>query len=222
MKGKIIVIEGTDCSGKQTQAENLEKRLKESGHKVTIIGFPIYESPTGKIIGGPYLGKKSICEGFFDEGAAAVNPKVSSLYFAADRLYNSDIIRNLIDDGVFVILDRYVYSNMGHQGGKMTTRYEREAMYRWIETLEFDLCDLPIPDIKIFLHMPYENSLDLKKNREELDQHEMDEDHLRNAENAYLEISEIYNFHTIPCVDEKIKSVNQISDEVFEYVINKL
>ena len=88
MKGKIIVIEGTDCSGKETQSKKLEEYLKQSGKKCKSFYFPNYESPTGKIVGGPYLGKDYICDGWFDEGAINVDPKVASLYYAADRKYN--------------------------------------------------------------------------------------------------------------------------------------
>ena len=65
MKGKLIVIEGTDCSGKETQVSLLVQRLKKEGHKVERFGFPMYDTPTGKIIGGAYLGKEYIGEGVF-------------------------------------------------------------------------------------------------------------------------------------------------------------
>ena len=65
MKGKIIVIEGTDCSGKETQSVLLEKRLKDQGKKCVHFGFPMYDSPTGRIVGGPYLGNPEISLGYF-------------------------------------------------------------------------------------------------------------------------------------------------------------
>ena len=88
MAGKIIVIEGTDCSGKETQSRLLEKRLNDEGIKCIRFGFPMYESPTGKIVGGAYLGKPEISEGLFPEGAPNVDPLVACLYYAADRKYN--------------------------------------------------------------------------------------------------------------------------------------
>ena len=63
--GKLIVIEGTDCSGKGTQSELLFKRLESEKKKVVKLSFPMYDTPTGKIVGGPYLGKESICKGWF-------------------------------------------------------------------------------------------------------------------------------------------------------------
>lgn len=84
MKGKIIVIEGTDCSGKETQSKKLIERLNKEGIKTEYFSFPQYNTPTGRIVGGPYLGKSYICECWFPEGAINVDPKVASLYYAAD------------------------------------------------------------------------------------------------------------------------------------------
>ena len=80
MKGKLIVIEGTDCSGKQTQTELLEARLKSLNYQCIRIDFPRYDTPTGKIVGGPYLGKEEICTSYFEDGSANVDPYISCLY----------------------------------------------------------------------------------------------------------------------------------------------
>ena len=79
MQGKIIVIEGTDCSGKETQSKLLEKRLNSIGKKCVRFDFPNYESPTGRIIGGAYLGRPEIGPSFFKEGAVNVDPHVVCL-----------------------------------------------------------------------------------------------------------------------------------------------
>ena len=222
MKGKLIVIEGTDCSGKETQTKMLIESMKEKGLSVEKFSFPMYDTPTGKIIGGPYLGKSYICDGWFSEGATNVDPKVASLYYAADRVYNIKKISELLDNGVNVILDRYVYSNMAHQGGKLHKKEDREEMYNWLNTLEFELLGLPIPDIKIFLHLPYEGSCILRKSRsatEALDQHEMSEEHLKLAEQAYVEIADKFEFKTIECMEEdRIKTIPEISKEMISYV----
>lgn len=224
MKGKLIVIEGTDCSGKETQAKLLADCIKKIGKRVERFSFPNYNSPTGKIIGGPYLGKDYICEGWFPEGSTMVDPKVSSLYYAADRKYNIDKIIYLLDQGVNVILDRYIHSNMAHQGCKYTSKEERLSMYKWLETLEFELLDLPQPDIKIFLHMPLEAAEILKKNRiESLDQNERDKEYLHRAETSYQEVADVYNFKTIECsINNEPREILDISKEVCDYVINQL
>ncbi len=219
MKGKIIVIEGTDCSGKETQSVLLEKRLKEKGEKCIHFAFPMYDTPTGKIVGGPYLGNPSIGEGYFPEGADHVDPHIASLYYAADRKYNMSRILPYLEEGYYVILDRYTTSNLAHQGSKIKNKDERFLMYQWIDKLEYWLLKLPKPDQTIFLHMPYQYSLELKKNRKYLDEHERSPEHLKNAEDAYIELSELYNWKRIECVkDGKIRDVSDINDEILSYL----
>lgn len=224
MKGKLIVIEGTDCSGKETQTNLLLKRLNEENIKVEKFSFPNYQSPTGRIIGGPYLGKSYISECWFNEGATKVDPKVAALYYAADRKYNIYKIVWLLENGVNVILDRYVYSNMAHQGGKISDKSKREEMYDWLENLEFNLLELPKADIKVFLHMPYKQAIILKQSRaEEPDEHELDVNHLKDAESSYLELANKYSFKTIECsVDDEIRSIEEIQEELYEYVKEKI
>lgn len=215
----LIVIEGTDCSGKETQSNLLLERLKKEDEKIEKLFFPNYDSPTGKIVGGPYLGKQHICDGYFPEGAASVDPKVASLYFAADRRYNSNKIKEFLANNINVVIDRYVESNMGHQGGKLKSQEERLAMYKWLETLEYGLLELPRPDLVIFLYMPYQYAVKLKKNRLELDQHETSEEHLRNAENTYLELAELYNFSKVDCVkNNQLRTIEEIHEEVYSLV----
>lgn len=215
-KGKIIVIEGTDCSGKASQTGMLVAYLKEKGIKVAQFSYPRYDTPTGKIIGGPYLGKSYICEGWFPEGADAVDPRVASLYYAADRLYNAPLVQEKLDEGYTVLLDRYTYSNMGHQGGKFRKKEDREKIYKYIEELEFGLLGLPRPDAVIFLYMPPDEAKALRIERaEKLDQHEANDEHLRHAAESYLHMAELYGFNVIECVkDGKVRSREDIHDEV--------
>ena len=117
-KGKLIVIEGTDCSGKQTQSDLLIESLKQKNIPVEKYCFPNYDSPTGKIIAGPYLGKEGYSDPLFPEGASNVDPRVASLFYAADRKYNIKQITDKLDAGINVIVDRYVDSNFAHQGAK--------------------------------------------------------------------------------------------------------
>ena len=219
MAGKIIVIEGTDCSGKETQSKLLEEKLNSKGKKCVKFNFPMYDTPTGKIVGGSYLGRKEIGESLFSEGAVKVDPHVTCLYYAADRKYNWYKIQEYLDKDYYVILDRYTPSNLAHQGSKITDKDERFNMYQWIDKLEYWLLQLPKPDKTIFLHMPYEQSLELKKNRTLLDEHEKSPEHLQLAEETYIELSELYNWDRIECVkDGKIRSIEDINDEIFELI----
>ena len=225
-RAKILVIEGTDGSGKETQSKKLLEFLQEEGFKVKSFSFPIYSSPTGRIVGGPYLGKPEINDSYFPETSANVDPLVSSLYYAADRRYN---FLNAIEDEIYkndiIILDRYVTSNMGHQACKAKTKEERDKILRFIEVLEFDLCELPRPDKVIFLHMPFEAAKELRKSRTSGDGNENSESHLRHAEQNYVEIAKMYNWHYINCIKsekyssvEDIKSIDEISEEIKEVV----
>ena len=222
MKGKIIVIEGTDCSGKETQSRLLEKKLNENGKKCIRFPFPMYDTPTGKIVGGCYLGKPEIGPSFFKEGAVNVDPYVTCLYYAADRKYNMPKIEEYLHKGYYVILDRYTTSNLAHQGSKIQNDDDRFNMYQWIDKLEYWLLKLPKPDLTIFLHVPFEYTLELRKNRELIDEHEKSEEHLKNAEKAYIELSELYHWNKIECIkDEKLRSIEDINEEILK-IVNEL
>jgi len=221
-RAKLIVIEGTDGSGKETQSKKLESYYLEKGLKVKRYSFPIYSTPTGRIVGGPYLGKSEYGESYFEETSAGVDPLVSSLYYAADRRYN--FLKEIEDEmykNDIIILDRYITSNMGHQAGKAKTIKEREKILNFIEVLEYNLCELPYPDKVVFLHMPYEAAKELRKDRVSGDGNENNEEHLRNAEKTYVYIAKKYNWSYINCIKNKkyksledIKSIEEISKEV--------
>ena len=219
-RGKLILIEGTDCSGKETQADKLLEYLNNKGIETVKIGFPDYNSPTGKIVGGPYLGKEYICNGWFEEGAVAVSPKVATLYYAADFKYHLPMINDILDSGKWIILDRYFYSSFAHQGSKERNKNKRLEMYKWFEKLFFELLELPDPDIKLFLHMPLEWSLVLKKNRlEKPDELENCTEHLKQAESAYKELAKLYNFRKVSCANsKKIKSIDEIHKSVVKII----
>ncbi|MDR2063529.1 MAG: hypothetical protein LBQ02_01915 [Candidatus Nomurabacteria bacterium] len=221
MKGKIIVIEGTDCSGKETQSRLLIEKMTVAGRRVRRLSFPMYDTPTGRIVGGPYLGKPQMMEGWFDEGAPHVDPKVSALYFAADRLYNLPKIERLLGEGFDVILDRYVWSNFAHQGGKIAGRKQRMKMYDFLERLEFGLLELPRPDVTIFLHMPFRAAVKLREGRaEKADQNEADAAHLQHAEQTYVELAKKYDFKTVECADgDQPRTISAIAEDVFGLVM---
>lgn len=219
--GKIIVIEGTDCSGKETQSKMLEKKLKKMGKKCIKFSFPMYETPTGKIIKENYLGKNEAKRSIFEEGAVNVDPHVICLYYAADRKYNMSKIEEYLKDDYYVILDRYTTSNLAHQGSKIKDKDERFNMYQWIDKLEYWLLQLPKPDKTIFLHVPYKYSLELMNKREELDEIEKLKAPLQSAEEAYLELSELYNWDKIECIqDSKLRSIEDINEEILNIIEN--
>lgn len=214
VKGKFIVIEGTDCSGKETQSRLIEKSLVEAGKKCIRLSFPMYDTPTGRIVSECYLGREK--ESFFEEGPVAVDPHIAVLYYAADRKYNISKVLGYYEDGYTIILDRYTTSNQAHQGSKIEDQEERFHMYQWIDKLEYWLLDLPKPDQTIYLHVPYEYNLELLKNRGDIvDAHEKDPDYLRRSEEAYVELSELYGWDRVECIkDGKMKSIEEIHEEI--------
>ena len=223
-RAKLIVIEGTDGSGKETQSKKLESYYLEKGLKVKRYSFPIYSTPTGRIVGGPYLGKSEYGDTYFPETSACVDPLVSSLYYAADRRYNflNEIESEMYKNDI-IILDRYITSNMGHQAGKAKTNKDRDKILHFIEVLEYDLCELPYPDKVIFLHMPFEAAKELRKDRVSGDGNENNEEHLRNAEKTYVYIAKKYKWDYINCIRNKkynsledIKSIDEISEEIIK------
>ncbi len=230
-KGKIIVIEGTDCSGKETQTKMLVDRLTKENIKVKRIAFPWYDSPTGKIIGACLLGKPAMCEellkdnhGFFEEGGGNIDPLTALLYYTADRRYHLPEMNALLDDGYVLILDRYVTSNMAHRGGMLENKKDRLKIYKKIESLEYDVVELPKPDKTILLYLPYEYACILKKDRKEaLDEAEKNEKYLRLGEKAYLELSELYNYDVVNCVkNDKVRTIDDIHEEVYKKCIKIL
>ena len=224
MKGKLIVIEGTDCSGKETQSNLLVENLNRLGKKTEKYCFPRYTSPTGKIIAGPYLGKPDYGEGYFKEGASNVDPKVASLYFAADRKYNIHEIQEKLDKGINVVVDRYIDSNLAHQASKISSETERKKMFHFLNTLEYKLLELPKADITISLYMPLECAKILKSNRQEKpDQHEIDENYLLNSERMYLYLAKKKKYIKVDCSkNNSPKSIEDIQKEIMGKISKKV
>lgn len=218
--GKLIVIEGTDCSGKETQSKLLVKKLNAMGIKAINFSFPMYDTASGKIVGGPILGKKEIGECWFEEGPVNLDPKIFCLYLAADRKYNFPKIKEYLDNDYYVVLDRYVSSNMAHQGAKIEDPDERFNLFKWIDKLEYWLLELPKADLTIFLHVPYNITKELQKNRVDLDQNEKDPSYQINTVKTYIELAELYNWTTINCSkDDEMRDIEDINQEIIDIVL---
>lgn len=219
-RGKFIVIDGTDCSGKATQTNLLVERLNSEGSLTKKISFPRYDTPTGRIVGGPYLGKPEISPCWFPQGSNLVDPKIACLYYAADRRASRETILSILESGKNLVSDRYVEANMGHQGGKARRIKDLKSIIDFIEKLEYDLLELPKPDIVLFLYTPYKIGMKLKRGRSgEADGHESNPKHLKNAEKAYLQIANWRNWKKISCVQNgKMRTIEEINEEVYKIV----
>ncbi|NTW90229.1 MAG: thymidylate kinase [Candidatus Moranbacteria bacterium] len=153
-KGKLIVIDGSDGSGKATQTALLLKRLKREGRRARTLDFPRYEANLfGGLIGECLAGE----HGDF----AGLDPRIASVLYAADRFESKRMIEKWLAEGCVVVLDRYVSSNQIHQGGKIPDAKRRREFLAWLDRMEFGVFGLPRPDIIIHLHVPTETSRQL-------------------------------------------------------------
>ena len=210
--GKIIVIEGIEGSGKETQSKLLVESLNKMGIKAIEFSFPMYDTPTGRIFKDCLLNNNN----YFNEGIDSLDPELVCLYTAADRKYNINKIKEYLDNDYIVVINRYTSSNMATQGSKYSDSEERFYMYQWIDKLEYWLLKLPKPDYTILLNMPYKysNQLSFDLTKEDSKQSRVLE--------AYLELAGLYNWDVIDCINEdKEKTIEEIHNEIIELLKTK-
>jgi len=146
----LIAIEGIDGSGKGTQAGRLHQKCQEQGVTSSLIGFPRYDQTLfGKSIGDFLNGRF----GQLDE----VNPFLASLLYAGDRFESRDHISKMISSNQVVIFDRYIPSNIAHQGAKLSGE-ERAEFIQWIEQIEYEIYNMPRLDLAILLDLPADHA----------------------------------------------------------------
>lgn len=146
-KGSLIVIDGSDGSGKATQTKLLVEALEEAGENVKSIDFPRYDTNLiGELIGECLAGE----HGDF----AALDPKIASVLYAADRFESSQEIQEWIQSGSIVITDRYVSANQIHQGGKINDAEKKREFLLWLDRLEYEVFKVPRPDVVLYLDVP--------------------------------------------------------------------
>jgi dTMP kinase len=214
-EGKFIVIDGADGSGKKTQTDMLSETLALSGYDGAILDFPQYNTASAamleKYLGGEY---------------GNLNAEAASILYSIDRFDASFKLREYLSDGKIILANRYVTSNAGHQGSKIGDYNERIKYYKWLDNLEYNIFEIPKPDLTIILHIPFEVSWELiqeraRKDKDRLsDIHESSIDHLKAAERTYLEISELFpNTRLIECVEEgKLLTPGEIHGKVWDMV----
>ena len=143
----LVVLEGLDGAGKSTQVKKLREYLESVSKSLEYIHFPRYDAPVyGELIG------KFLRGGFgsVDE----VHPQLVALLYAGDRHDAAAHIREVLDAGGTVLLDRYVYSNIAYQCAKAASEEEAEALRQWIFDMEYGSFGIPKPDLNIFLDVP--------------------------------------------------------------------
>ncbi|WP_067141889.1 dTMP kinase [Oceanivirga salmonicida] len=217
--GKLIIIEGTDGSGKQTQTTLLYENLKNMGYKVKKISFPNYESNACYPV-------KMYLTGEFGK-SEDISYYASSSFYAIDRYasFKKDW-ESFYNSGGIVISDRYTISNIIHQANRINDEDEFNNYCDWLLDFEWIKFGLPKPDLTIFLDVPYIVSNELMKNRlnkitgkEQKDILEADENQKLRAYSTAKKIAGKYDFSIINCVEnDKIKSIDKIQSELLEVV----
>lgn len=221
--GKLIVIDGGDGAGKATQTHLLVEYFEKNNIPVKLVDFPRYDSFYGNVIGKFLRGEF----GTLDQ----VSPYLAALPYAMDRAQMKEEIENFLAEGGYVIANRYVTSNMAHQGSKIDNARERDSFIQWVAELEYVQNNLPKENIVIYLHVPSEKANILtqtKADREYLqgekqDIQEKNMDYRKKTEQLYLELVENNNhWACITCTEEQnILSIPQIHQKIVQTLQEK-
>ncbi|MFT4304232.1 MAG: dTMP kinase [Candidatus Woesearchaeota archaeon] len=218
MKGKLIVIEGTDGSGKATQSKLLVEKLKKENYNVEYVEFPQYGNPSSVMVEQYLNGKFGTAE--------EVGPYRASIFYAIDRYAKSNELKSWLDQGKIIICNRYTSANKGHQAGKLP-KDQIDNFLKWLDNLEYEIFQIPKPDKIIMLHMPCEigqKLVDKKGHRDYVggskkDIHEADINHLKNAEKAYLYVAKKESWDIIKCNNgDNPLTIDQIHDKVYPLI----
>ena len=215
--GKLIVIEGTDGSGKSTQFRLLSERLEAENVSFQHTVFPRYSEDSSALI-RMYLG------GEFGTNPSDVNAYAASTFFAVDRYagYKADW-GQFYEEGGILIADRYTTSNAVHQATKEPEE-RRAGFLRWPYEFEYDKLGLPRPDLTIYLDVPTEYTEKLMRSREaatgtSADIHEQDLTYLATCRKMGKTAAEYYGWTVIDCIrDGAMRSIEDIHQEILGHV----
>ncbi|WP_297211027.1 dTMP kinase [uncultured Flavonifractor sp.] len=222
MAGKLIVLEGTDGSGKSTQFQLLCRRLEEAGIAFRKLVFPQYQEPSSALL-------RMYLNGEFGSHPSDVNPYAASTFYAVDRYASwtkvwGDYYRN----GGLVLADRYTTSNAVHQACKLPEG-EWENFFRWLFEFECGKLGLPLPDQVFYLDMPTERAVALLRSREAAthtkgDIHEVDTDYLSLCRRTALRAAEALGWTRISCVGEtgELRSPEDIHRQIWTLLLQTL
>ena len=208
----LIVLEGSDGSGKATQTTRLYERLQNLGVDVIRVSFPNYESESSALI-------KMYLRGDFGATAEEVNPYAAATFYAVDRFASFQSWKDFYEGTGVILADRYVGSNMAHQSAKIRRKADRDKFLNWLDNFEYKRLQLPRPDLTIFLDMPPKIAAMLRRERGREDIHESDAAYMMKSYNAYKEIAEKFHWKVIDCAAGNFaKSAIDIHEEIFSLV----
>ena len=217
MKGKLIVFEGTDGSGKATQTAMLCQRLEQEGIPYRKLTFPRYGKPSAAMV-------EEYLQGKLGKKPSDVNAYAASMFYAMDRYasYKQDW-GEFYDAGGLIVADRYTTSNAVHQASKLPEE-ERKEFLDWLFDLEYRLLGLPAPDLVFYLDMPTEVTEKLMRRREQAegssaDIHEKDAAYLRACRDNARAIADACGWRLVSCAqNDEPRTVEDIHGEVYGLV----
>lgn len=217
MRGRLIVFEGTDGSGKATQSKLLYERLFSDGYNVKKFSFPDYDDPSSTLL-KMYLG------GEFGDKPDSVNCYVASSFFTVDRIASYlKKWKEDLDSGAIIILDRYTSSNMVHQTSKLS-KDKWDEYLEWLYDFEFIKMQLPAPDLTLYLHVDVDMSEKMMAKRYSNDEtkkdiHEKDSAYLRRCEESGMYAAKKFDWRIVECVDNgALRSIEDIGNEISRHV----
>lgn len=215
--GKLIVIEGTDGSGKSTQFRLMTEHLDRDQVSFKRLVFPRYDQESSALI-RMYLG------GEFGSKPSDVNAYAASAFYAVDRFasYKQDW-GSWYENGGLVVSDRYTTSNAVHQASKETGE-DRARFLDWLYEFEYEKLGLPRPDLTIYLDVPTDFTEKMLRGREQAtntkaDIHEKDMAYLATCRETGRAAAAHYGWTVIQCVkDGAMRSMEDIHAEIYSYV----
>ena len=218
-KGKLIVLEGIDGSGKSSQYRRVCARMEKDGIDYNHIVFPRYDKESSALI-RMYLG------GQFGTHPDDVNAYTASTFYAVDRFASyRDDWGKIFDRGGLIISDRYTTSNAVHQGSKLSDE-ELPAFFQWLSDLEYEKMGLPKPDLVIYLDVDIETALARMKHRQDssntkADIHEKDVNYLRRCLHTADMAAEYYGWTRVPFLkDGAERDVDEKNDEIYRLILS--
>jgi len=220
----FVVIEGLDGSGKSTQLKLIKAYLESHNIHYKYLHFPRTDTGVfGDLVARFLRGDL----GPIDQ----VNPYLVGLIYAGDRDNAKETINEWIRKGYFVIVDRYVYSNMAFQGAKLNTKQEKEELRKWLYQLEFEYYKIPKPELSLFLDVPFSFTTKSLQNQRQGDDrdylqgkqdiHEADLNFQESVRQEYLELVKTdEQFRLVKCFDQNLHMLQP--NEIFDRIIAHL
>ena len=215
--GKLIVLEGTDGSGKSTQFQRLTDRLSQEGRQFQKLVFPQYSEPSSALI-RMYLG------GEFGARPSDVNAYAASAFYSVDRYASyKKVWGQWYESGGLVVSDRYTTSNAVHQTSKEPPEKQSDFL-KWLYDFEYSKLGLPRPDLVVYLDVPTDFTAKMMRSREaathtHADIHEQDLEYLATCRRTGRAAAEYYGWTVIGCVKNgAMRSIDDIHEEIYRHV----